>query len=75
MLKQFKELPQGYYRLLIVGWIVLPILAGIIAESSGSNYSNGSNFLGALILGIPIYYVLARLGIWIYDGFKNSKTL
>lgn len=70
MLKQFKKLPQGYYRLLIVGWIILPILAGIVAESS-SRFNNGGDFLGALIVGILFYYILARLGIWIYDGFKN----
>lgn len=63
-LKQFKKLPQGYYRLLIVGWIIVPIIV--------SSLDSKSNMLPNLVAGIVIYYILARFVVWIYLGFKNK---
>ncbi len=70
MLKQFKKLPQGYYRLLMVGWIVLPLLAASIAAS---NSDDDATFGAVFLPSIPLYYVLARFGVWIYDGFNENK--
>ena len=71
-LKQFKNLPQGTYRLIIAGWIILPLIASSIVAGFSHRYAD-ENFVGTLILSIPIYYVLARLGSWVYLGFQNDK--
>lgn len=70
LLEPFKKLPQGYYRLVIVGWIVLPLTFAGIAYAATEQRPEES-FFAFLLFGIPIYYVLARFGIWVYDGFKK----
>ena len=71
MLKTFKELPLGYNRLIIVGWIFLPLLFASIGASLNDQEPE-QIFFNIMVFGIPIYYILARLGIWIYKGFKNQ---
>lgn len=70
-LNQFKKLPQGSYRLIVAGWIIIPLLASAIA--AGISRDSNDAFLATLIFSIPIYYLLARLGAWVVLGFKNDK--
>ena len=70
LLNSFKKLPLGYYRLLIASWVLLPLLSAIIAASISRD---DDAFFGMLIIGIVIYYLIARLVVWVYEGFKNDK--
>lgn len=72
-LNQFKKLPQGAYRLIIAGWIIIPIAASAIA--AGISRNSDDAFLATLIFSIPIYYLLARLGAWVFLGFKIDKPV
>lgn len=71
-LSAFRELPKGIYRLILVGSVLLPLIIGIIWESNES-YSDGEYFFGSLFFGFLIYWILARIGVWIYQGFKEDK--
>ncbi len=75
ILETLKKLPQGYYRLLITGWIILPFLVAFI----GVYYFKGlsdflENFCAAYISAFIIYYIMARNFVWIYEGFKNQNN-
>ena len=74
LLQPFKRLPQGYYRLIIVGWVVTPILSFmfLMTHSSGLGLAKLDYYV-TFFLFYFIYYVLARFGVWIYEGFKNQK--
>ncbi|MEI2759100.1 MAG: hypothetical protein V9G42_06650 [Bacteroidia bacterium] len=67
----FKTLPKGVYRLNIAASFILPLLVAMI----GASLDNGDEktFLGLLIFGIPIYWILARIALWIFAGFKEDK--
>jgi hypothetical protein len=71
-LSAFRELPKGIYRLILVGSILLPMIIGIIQESN-VQYSDGEYFFGSFFFGFIIYWILARVGVWIYQGFKEDK--
>ena len=72
ILSAFKELPKGIYRLILVGSFLLPLILGIVLETNDS-WSHGRVFLETFILGFIIYWILARIGIWIYQGFKEDS--
>jgi len=72
LLSPFKILPKGFYRLIIVGSILLPLIISIVIESNNRN-SHGTEFLFFLVFGFLIYWILARVGIWIYQGFKEEE--
>jgi len=69
----FKKLPKGVYRLNIACSFLLPLIVALIGEAS-ERHGNGEMFLVCLIMGIPIYWLLARIGVWIYSGFKEDKN-
>lgn len=71
-LSAFKELPKGFYRLILVGGFLIPLIIGIIFES-GESYSHGEVFLTAILLSFIIYWILARVGVWIFQGFKEDR--
>lgn len=72
LLQPFKKLPEGYYRLVMVGWLILPLLIAAIGAGMEER-QQGPTFFALFIICIPIYYVAVRLIIWIYDGFKKDK--
>ncbi|TAH20130.1 MAG: hypothetical protein EAZ08_06980 [Cytophagales bacterium] len=67
-----KKLPQGYYRLVIASLIVIPLFVASIITAL--NNADMGIFAYILTLSIIIYYLLARIGIWIYEGFNNQKN-
>jgi uncharacterized RDD family membrane protein YckC len=71
-LNELKKLPTGIYRLLLVGWLILPLIVAFISGSA-ANDDEGGTFLGALICSVVIYYIFVRLGIWVYFGFREEK--
>lgn len=68
----FKEMPKGIYRLILVGSFLIPLIVGIVLEMNDS-WSDGEVFLATFIFGFLIYWILARIGIWIYQGFKEDS--
>ena len=70
----FQKLPQGYYRLLIIGWIIFPFLTGGVFAANPSYHSDGvTEFWVGFIIGAILYCVLGRAAIWVYDGFKSKS--
>ena len=67
-LAPFRKLPHGYFRLLIVGWFIFPFIWGFVVQGKGD-----SDYAFGLMCGPIVYYIIARIGIWVYDGFKNPK--
>lgn len=72
LLKPFKKLPKGYYRLLIAGWIIIPLLVTIILTANASRTTKDIFPVVILIFVVFVYYILARFGVWIYEGFKEQ---
>jgi hypothetical protein len=67
-----KKLPSGYYRLIISGWVVFPALYTAINHKSIWIWSTEQKF-GDFSLAVVLYYLLARLGVWVWDGFNRSE--
>ena len=65
-----KQLNKGTFRLLFVLSLLFSIIAGILSVDF-------SHECGELILTIPfwfiIYWLMVRVGLWIYAGFKEGK--
>ncbi len=60
-------LPLGVKRLVIVtGVILLFVLLPLLGPDGIIN-----GLLEALAFGIPIYFVLTMLGVWVYEGFRK----
>ena len=70
ILKPFKTLPLGYYRIFIFGWVIFPFLLGVILATINND---SDAFVAGILMGIPIYFVIARFVIWIYEGFQADK--
>ena len=65
-LGSFKKLPQGWYRLTLIGWIFIPIISALIFEEIFVNVLSE-----AIFLCLVLYYPLIRIILWVRDGFKN----
>ncbi len=65
----FKKLPLDWYRLVLVGWIVIPIISALIFEEIFVNVLSE-----AIFLCVVLYYPLIRIILWVRDGFKNQST-
>ena len=68
MLSNFKFLPKGVQRSIIVGSFILPFIMGYIIFGREQDW-----FFVAVFFCVPAYWVLAFAGIWIYKGFINHK--
>lgn len=74
LLAPFQNLPQGYYRLVIVlGGIFSLIVAFLFALGTNSDGEAFVLFIIGIFFGIAVYYLLARIGIWVYNGFNDQK--
>lgn len=74
MFKKFKELKTGVKRALIAGTLVgAPLIGYLVGYFLEYNHNvDGEEFWGyTIFLGIPIYWVLVFIGIWVYEGFKE----
>jgi hypothetical protein len=72
-LASFKNLKLGIYRLLIAGWIIIPLVVGLIATVISDSDDKSTIFTVTLIFTIPGYYLLARLSAWVILGFKKDN--
>lgn len=70
LLKPFKILPLGYYRIFIFGWVLFPFLLGVILATIDND---SDAFIAGIVFGIPIYFIIARFILWIYEGFQLDK--
>jgi hypothetical protein len=79
LLKPFKILPTGYYRLLLIGQLATPLLIATLylnflaIEEIGFALWEKEGFMMPLFVGAAAYYFLARLGVWVYDGFVTDR--
>jgi hypothetical protein len=64
----FKKFGEGWYRLVIVLWLAITILFGLLGAAD-------EEFIG-FIIAAPIaavsYYILVRIILWVYLGFKKD---
>jgi hypothetical protein len=73
MMKRFRSLTLGVRRSLMIGTIPGSMLVGGILGSLSEPRLDGDDFLlYSLFWGIPIYWVIVFIGLWIYEGFKTS---
>lgn len=72
-IKPFKKLPEGVYRIIIVSSFLTPLLVGIILSST-SRTDQRELFIGSLIGGFFIFWILARIGLWVYEGFSKEEN-
>jgi hypothetical protein len=88
LLDPFRKLPEGYYRLFLSVWVLLPFLVAILlyllVSILGSNdmYAPGPNKGDAWDIAVKvflillfIYYPLTRIGIWVWQGFLKESGL
>jgi hypothetical protein len=77
LLLPFKSLSEGYYRVILVSFILVPLIVALLLSFANAlsimNLDSYSEYVFFKVFGfgIPIYYVLARIGLWIYEGFKK----
>lgn len=72
ILKPIKDnLTKGYYRLVLVMWLILTVSAPLLLKDI--LYTGSAETLMAFLLTPIIYYVLIRLVIWIKIGFEDSN--
>jgi tetratricopeptide (TPR) repeat protein len=86
LLDPFRKIPEGYYRLLLAGWLLVPVLMSLLlyllVSIFGSNamYGGGykswdaweASYTWFFILAIA-YYPLARISVWVWLGFQKDK--
>lgn len=70
MLNNFKKLPTGVRRLLIVWTLIVPIIVTMLFADS-FNFYGGDYLIFPLFFSI-IYWFFVLLWIWVYDGFKSK---
>ena len=70
-LGSFKKLPLGWYRLILVGWIVFPIITLFILTIFNEQPNKLDEFIAVLGIILISYYVIIRLILWVRDGFKK----
>lgn len=73
--KPFKKLPKGIYRIFITLFILcLPclIIIDINYEELRTGFDNLVEILFYFILFAIFYWGLIRIGIWIWEGFKEE---
>ena len=77
LLLPFKYLSEGYYRVILVSFILVPLIVALLLSFANAlsimNLDSYSEYVFFKVFGfgIPINYVLARIGLWIYEGFKK----
>ncbi|MEQ6118472.1 hypothetical protein [Reichenbachiella sp. MALMAid0571] len=74
MFKKFKELKTGVKRAVVVGTIPGAMILGGTIGALNERYYSGDDFFGySIFLGIPLYWIVALIGVWVYDGFKENE--
>lgn len=71
-LLQLQKLPKGIYRLLIVGWLILPLIFCLLLGAYDFYYKFSEVIISLIVFAI-LYYILVRMGIWVYFGFQEDK--
>ncbi|MBC8485935.1 MAG: hypothetical protein H8D45_07825 [Bacteroidetes bacterium] len=69
-----QKLQTGLFRLILVFGFIIPILIGVYLENR-VQWSSLKPLLLSSILGFSIYWILVRIGLWIYAGFKIEKEV
>ncbi|MBS1684402.1 MAG: tetratricopeptide repeat protein [Bacteroidetes bacterium] len=86
LIDPFRRLPEGYYRLFLAGWLLVPVLVSlllyVLVSIWGSNAMNGggykswdaweASYTWFFILVIA-YYPIARISVWVWSGFQKDK--
>lgn len=77
----FRQLPLGYYRLFWASWFIIPFLAGYFVYLLQDNTYKSNDYkspedgaLEAFIFLWCAYYPIARIMLWVWKGFNESKT-
>lgn len=65
----FKDLKKGVKRAIFAGTIPAAFILGWIIRGR----IDFDSLLLAIVFGIPIYWVIVLIGVWVYDGFKEDK--
>jgi hypothetical protein len=76
----FRKLPEGYYRLVIIGWILVPSVLAFFLNLIGTFFSAHMSHKQAsdysirwFIILMIVYFPVARLVIWVLEGFKKDN--
>lgn len=69
----FNDLPQGIYRLLIVFSILIPLIISTIMYQKAPSHSDDEIFFGSLFFCFISYWIIVRVGMWVFEGFKNDR--
>jgi hypothetical protein len=75
MIKRFKQMQNGYFRLLVGGYVFLAIAWSIFIFNYGN--IDSAHILPFLIVSGVLtlaYWILVRFYLWIYDGFQKDKA-
>ena len=74
-LMPFKKLPAGFYRLVIALGFIIPLIIAISEPNALFDYDLGkvSFFKSGLLPSFFVYWILARVGVWIYIGFTKKE--
>lgn len=74
MIGRFKSLTLGVQRALLAGTIPGAMIAGGIVGSLNEYRFDGEDFfVYSIFAGIPIYWAIVFIGLWIYEGFKRNS--
>ncbi|WP_156810304.1 hypothetical protein [Nitritalea halalkaliphila] len=70
MFGYFKKKSEGLYRVVLVICILCPIALLIANGDPGPNRAGA---ISAIVVGFLLPYLIFRVGLWIYEGFKLKK--
>lgn len=74
MIKKFKKLKEGAKRAIIAGTLIgAPLLGVVFFLIEGSSIDGADELISAsLFFGVPAYWLMVFIGIWVYEGFKEE---
>jgi hypothetical protein len=91
ILNPFRKLPEGYYRLFLVVWLLIPLVAAtllylfisILGNERGHSYlgygyGRGDAWYASItwfFILLIVYYPIARVVVWVWQGFHKEKSL
>lgn len=72
-MNRFRNLSLGVRRAILAGTIPGAMIAGSVVGSLNEYRFDGEDFFAySIFAGIPIYWAIVFIGLWIYEGFKGN---